>query len=329
MGSCSSKTPIVAASPTAAAAPASDSGRVNAGKKAESAVFSPDETLPLEADDDSSERDANSPGGSDNVSPTKNSDEEVVEVSLEQGIDEPIVVPLETEDSKDYDVILWDRQPAANSTVIRTFLALSDNSITFKEKDVSGAPDLPDYASQLVTYLSPAIECQGKCIFECVAILKFLCRTYPSKYSKYYPENDIEKVTTIDWLCDYMNTGILAQLPKAVFPTLGLQSNAGDAAAMAITKPFTKQSQEAACDYILETLKSKYVGVFLENTTYLLSNQPTIADYRFAPMINFIKVGCIIPQRLQKYYDDMTRLPGFKRACQPAVKFTSPHWKRL
>jgi len=325
MGTCSSKTRVVVASPTPAAA---NSGSANAVKTEETAAFSPDDTLPLEADDDSCEKEASSPVQCDEVSPIKN-DEEEVEVSLERGIDEPIVVSLVTEDSKDYDVILWDRQPAANSTVIRAFLALSDNSISFKEQDVSGAPDIPDHASKLVTYLSPAIECQGKCIFECVAILKFLCRTYPTKYGKYYPEDDIEKVTTIDWLCDYMNTGILAQLPKAVFPTLGLQSNAGDAAAMVMTKPFTKQSQEAACDYILETLKSKYVAVFLENTTYLLSNQPTIADYRFAPMINFIKVGCIIPQRLQKYYDDMTRLPGFKRACQPAVQFTSPHWKRL
>jgi glutathione S-transferase len=297
MGNCSSKAPVVAASPPVA---------VDVEKKDETADFSPDDTLPLEADEE----------------------EKDDQVSTEEKIDEAIVFPLETAESKDYDLILWDRQPAANSTVIRAFLALSDG-ITFKERDVSSDPDIPEHASKLVSYLSPALECHGKCIFECTAILKFLCRTFPSKYGKYYPEDDIEKVTTIDWLCDYMNTGILAQLPKAVFPTLGLQSNPGDVSAMAMTKPFTRQSQEEACDYILEALKSKYIGIFLENTTYLLSNQPTIADFRFAPMINFIKVGCVIPQRLQKYYDDMTKLHGFKKACQPTVKFTSPHWKRL
>lgn len=224
-----------------------------------------------------------------------------------------------------YDVILWGMQPSANSSVIRAFLALS--GISFKEQEAWGVTRTPEYIEKFPSNLSPAIECQGKYIYECVAIMKYLCRAYPQKYGKFYPESDIKKLTTIDWLCDYITMGILLQLPKAVYPTLGFASNPGDVAAMEMAKPYTKKSQEEACEYILGILNSKYVDVFLKNTTYLMSDHPTIADYRFAPMINFIKVGCVIPDRLQKYYDDMTRLPGFEMACQPVVKFASPHWK--
>lgn len=228
--------------------------------------------------------------------------------------------------SEKYEVILWGMQPSANSSVIRAFLALS--GITFKEEEAWGRTRTPEYIEKFPSNLSPAIECQGKYIFECVAIMKFLCRTYPKQCGRFYPESDIQKLTTIDWLCDYITMGILLQLPKAVYPTLRFDSNPGDVASLQSTKPFTKMSQEVACNYILDTLNSKYVGVFLGNSKYLLSDYPTIADYRFAPMINFIKVGCVIPERLQKYYDDMTRLPGFVKACQPVVDFASPHWKK-
>lgn len=228
--------------------------------------------------------------------------------------------------SEKCEVLLWGMQPSANSSVIRAFLALS--GITFKEEEAWGRTRTPEYIEKFPSNLSPAIECKGKCIFECVAIMKFLCRTYPKKCGRFYPESDIKKLTTVDWLCDYITMGILLQLPKAIYPTLGFAPNPGDVASLESTKPFTKKSQEEACAYILDTLNSKYVGVFLENNKYLLSDYPTIADFRFAPMINFIKVGCVIPPRLQTYYDDMTRLPGFVEACQPVVDFASPHWRK-
>lgn len=236
------------------------------------------------------------------------------------------ILPKEYCEHEEVDVIFWGTQHSANSSVIRAFLALS--GLTFKEKDVLELTIMPEYTEKFPSDVSLAVECNEECIYECVAIMKFLCRTYPQSCGRLYPESDLEKVTVIDWLCDYITMGILLQIPKAVYPTLGLVTGPGDVATIAMTKPYTKQAQEAASNYILQTLKRKYVGIFLKNTTYLMSNEPTIADYMFAPMINLIKVGCVIPERLQKYYDDMTRLPGFKKACQPVVSFAACHWKK-
>jgi len=228
--------------------------------------------------------------------------------------------------AKEPDVIVWGMPPSANSSVVRAFLAASD--LVVKEENAWGKTRTPEYIAKFPTNLTPAIECEGKYISECVVVLKFLCRAYPDKFGKYYPESDLVKVTTIDWICDYISTGVLAQLPKAVYPTLGFSLYAGDVGAMESTKQHTEEAAAAASACILEILETKYIGIFLANTKYLMSNEPTIADYRFAPMINFIKVACKVPKKLQQYYDEMEKLPGFKEACQPVVDFASPHWKK-
>jgi len=225
---------------------------------------------------------------------------------------------------KKIDIILRATEPGANFSVM-PFLALSD--LGYKEENAYEDATLTNNNGKFASNLSPTIECKGKQVSGCVAVLKFLCRTYPLKYGKYYPEGDIEKVTSIDWLCDYINEQVLSQLPKAIYPTLGLALRPGDVSSMETTKPYTKKSQEAASEYILNILQKKIVEIFLKNTTFLLSNEPTIADYRFAPMLNYIKVGCVLPARLQKYYSDMSKLPGFEKACQPVANFTSSRWK--
>ena len=225
---------------------------------------------------------------------------------------------------KKIDFILRATEPGANFSVM-PFLALSD--LGYKEENAYEDATVTNHNEKFASNLSPTIECKGKQVSGCVAVLKFLCRTYPLKYGKYYPEGDIEKVTRIDWLCDYINEQVLSQLPKAIYPTLGLALRPGDVSSMETTKPYTKKSQEAACEYILNILQKKFVEIFLKDTTFLLSNEPTIADYRFAPMLIYIKVSCVLPERLQKYYSDMSKMPGFEKACKPVVKFTSYHWK--
>jgi len=124
-----------------------------------------------------------------------------------------------------------------------------------------------------------------------------------------------------------MSTGILDLLPKATYPRLGFPAFPGDVAAMESTKEHTEEAASAAGQAILTLLENKYAGIFLAKTKFLLSDEPTIADFRFAPMINFIKVSCKIPRRIQTYYDEMAKLPGFKEACAPVVEFAMKSWR--
>jgi len=222
------------------------------------------------------------------------------------------------------DVLLWAMPISANSATIRCFLKACD--VEFLEKNAYGVTRTSAYITKFPTNLSPAIEHDGKYVTECSAILRYLARAYPKEASRFYDEKDLESVTKIDWLLEHANTGILAQLPKAVYPTLGFPLYPGDCAMLESTKEHTPEAMKEAAQYIKKAIDEKYCGIFLKETTFLMSNTATIADFRFAPMINFIKVAFKIPVRLQKYYDEMELIRGFKDGCAPLVEYTSPKW---
>jgi len=225
------------------------------------------------------------------------------------------------EESKD-EIILWAIEISGNSSAIRSFLRVT--GIPYKEVNAWGKTRTEEYISKFPTNLAPAIEHGSICLSENAAMMRYLCRAFPQKAGIYYPS---DKWNEIDMLLDYMGSGILDLLPKAVYPTLGFPAYPGDVAAMESTKSFTEEAAKAAGAAMLKQLEDKYAGIFLAKTKFLLSNTPTIADFRFAPMINFFKVGSKVPPRIQTYYDEMEKLPGFTEACRPVVAFTSKHWK--
>jgi len=209
-----------------------------------------------------------------------------------------------------------------NSAVIRSFLKVTQ--IPFKEENAWGKTRTPQYIAKFPTNLAPAIEHGSVCVAENNAILRYLCRAMPDKAGKYYPEDNRHN---IDMLCEYSSTGILELIPKACYPTLGFPGYPGDCSTMECTKAHTEEAAKAASDAILTQLDEKYAGIFLKDTKFLMSDEPTIADFRFAPLLVFIKVACVLPERIQKYYDDMCKLEGFKEGCQGAIDFASKHWK--
>ena len=158
------------------------------------------------------------------------------------------------------------------------------------------------------------------------AILRYLARAFPEKAGCTYP-NDIKTQAKIDMLVDFAITGVLSQLPKAAYPRLGFPGGAGDVSSMDETKEYTDKACEAAGADILSTLENKYVGIFLKDTKFLLSDTPTIADFRFAPMLNFLKIACKLPARLEEYSDAMHALPGYTEANAGVADYASPKWK--
>ena len=55
---------------------------------------------------------------------------------------------------------------------------------------------------------------------------------------------------------------------------------------------YTRTQEEAAAG-LLEMLEAKIVGpgLFLKDTTFLLSDKPTLADFRLAPILLFARVA--------------------------------------
>ena len=128
-------------------------------------------------------------------------------------------------------------------------------------------------------------------------------------------------------LLDYVGTGILSHLPKSCYAALGFPGYPGDVMSMDETKEHADKAAAENATAMLETLENKFVGIFLKDTKFLLSDTPTIADFRFAPMLNFLKIAVKLPDRLKEYDEAMNALPGYTEACAGVVEYASPKWK--
>lgn len=159
--------------------------------------------------------------------------------------------------------------------------------------------------------------------------LRYMCRTFPQKCSSYYPEStNPALVCNIDMILDYMNSGIFAIIPKSCYPALGLTAGPGDVCMMDSTKDHTDEAMRECGEAMFRILTDKFAGIFLKNTKFLLSDTPTIADFRFAPMLIYIKIATKLPSRLEEYFnDDMGNLPLFLDTIKKVIDFAQPKWK--
>jgi glutathione S-transferase len=222
------------------------------------------------------------------------------------------------------DIVFWGLPPSSNSGVIRSFLLHS--GISFKEENAWGKTRTPEYIAKFPNNCAPAIEHGDVYVTETVNILRYLCRAFPEQAAKFYADG-AQEASKIDMVCDMINTGICGLIPKAVYPTVGFPAGAGDVSAMDETKEFTAKSQKEAGDAIEAMLNDKYVGIFLANTKYLLSDTPTIADFRLAPMLSQIKIAIKLPSKIEEYLSAMDALEGYTEGMKPVDEFNSPHWK--
>ncbi|CAB9500387.1 glutathione Stransferase [Seminavis robusta] len=222
-------------------------------------------------------------------------------------------------------VILWTLPPSSNSAVIRTFLLAAE--IPFEEKNAWGQTRTPEYIAKFPNNCAPAVEHGDFSVCETAASMRYLAKAFPDKAGKFYPSDNAQKAAKIDMVCDMINTGICNLIPKAAYPTLGFPLYAGDVAAMDESKEHTKASQKAAADAIKEYLENKVVGILLDKTKFLMSDTPTIADFRFAPMLSQIKVTMELPDGIADYLERMEAdVPGFADGNKPANEYNSKFW---
>ena len=186
-----------------------------------------------------------------------------------------------------------------------------------------GQTRTPEYLAKFPTNLAPAIEHDGACVSETNAIARYLCGAFPDKAGKFYP-GDAKSKAKIDMVTEYTGITLYNYLAKATYPTIGFPLYAGDVAATEALKDHVAGSQEAAAAELLNLINDKYVNNWLKDSTFLCGDEPTIADFRFAPIMYFARVAVVLPERIVKYLDDMeTKVPGFKEATEGPRGFTA------
>ena len=195
--------------------------------------------------------------------------------------------------------------------------------IDFEEVNAYGQTRTPEYLAKFPTNLAPAVEHDGCCVSETNAIARYLCAAFPDKAGKFYP-GDAKTKAKVDLIAEYTGITIYALIAKAMYPNVGFPLAAGDVGSFDALKEHLPASQEAAAAELLNLLNDKYVNNWLKNSTYLAGDEPTIADFRFAPIMYFASVAIVLPERIVKYLEDLeTKVPGFKEATEGPRGFTA------
>lgn len=211
--------------------------------------------------------------------------------------------------------------PSANSACTRCVLACG--GIAHEEVNAYGKTRTPEYLAKFPTNLAPAIEHDGACVSETNAIARYLCAAFPDQAGKFYP-GDAKTRAKVDMIAEYSGIYVYNLIAKATYPTIGFPLYPGDVAATDALKDAVTASQDASAAELAATLQAKYVDNWLKDSTFLCGEEPTIADFRFAPIMYFARVAVKLPDRIVKYLDDLeTKVPGFKDATEGPRGFTA------
>ena len=222
------------------------------------------------------------------------------------------------------EIVFWALPPSPNSGVIRTFLNAA--GISYKEENGWGKTRTPEFIAKFPNNCCPAIEHGDVNVCESVTIMRYLCKVMPDKAGKFYPEDPIV-ASKVDMICDFTNSSFAKMMPVAVYAKIGYATYAGDVASMESTKEHAEEASKACCDALLEMLEAKYAGIFLRDTKFLMSDTPTIADYRFAPLLSQAKIGMKLPERIETYLSVMMALEGYEDGIKAVDDHNKPHWQ--
>ena len=211
--------------------------------------------------------------------------------------------------------------PSDNSACTRCVLKCA--GIEHEEVNAYGQTRTPEYLAKFPTNLAPAIEHDGAYVSETNAIARYLCTAFPEKAGKFYPV-DAKTQAKVDMIAEYTGISLYNLIATAMYPDVGFGGAAGSVHGMDSLKASVPESQAAAAAELLTILNDKYVNGWLKDTTYLGGDEPTIADFRFGPILLFARVAVKLPARIEKYINDLEENnPGYKEATEGPKGFTA------
>lgn len=225
-------------------------------------------------------------------------------------------------------IILHALPPSANSACTRCLLKCA--GLEFEEVNVYGKTREPDYIAKFPTNFAPAVThepadgAEPIHVSENGAIARYICNTFLDSAGKFYPK-DLRFRAKIGMVFDYTQCSLYPLVQKAMYPDVGFPLYGGDVGAlMADDKDAVAKAQKHAAAELEQLLNDKYVNIWLKDTKFVAGDQPTIADFRFGPILLFARVAVKLPERLTKYIDDLeAEVPGFKEATEAVKGFTA------
>jgi glutathione S-transferase len=177
-------------------------------------------------------------------------------------------------------------KPSVNNLTVRIFVRAA--GLEFEELDVWGKTTTPEFLAKDPAHLTPMLEEEGLprgSLWESCAIMQYLCNKHG--LDEFYPTDPGERAM-IDSAMFYLIGTLYPLVARATYPTLGFPQYAGEVATSEADDELKAQAQKDAEAALAEPL-DVYRAFFLEGKRFIGGETPSIADFRLAATLEFLR----------------------------------------
>jgi glutathione S-transferase len=194
-------------------------------------------------------------------------------------------------------------RPSVNNLTVRIFMRAA--GLDFEEVDVWGKTTTPEYLQKYPAHLTPMLEEEGLpkgSLGESCAIMQYLCNKHG--LTQFYPEDPGERAI-VDNAMFYLIGTFYPLVTRATYPTLGFPQYPGEVATSDADDDMKAKAQQDAEAALAEPL-DVYRAFFLEGKRFIGGDTPSIADFRLAATLEFLRaIDYEFPTWAEEY---MTRM---------------------
>jgi glutathione S-transferase len=194
-------------------------------------------------------------------------------------------------------------KPSVNNLTVRIFVRAA--GLDFEELDVWGKTTTPEFLQKYPAHLTPMLEEEGLpkgALGESCAIMQYLCNKYG--LDQFYPAEP-GKRAMVDNAMFYLIGTFYPLVTRATYPTLGFAQYPGEVGTSDADDELKARAQKDAEAALAEPL-DVYRAFFLEGKPFIGADTPSIADFRLAATLEFLRaIDYEFPAWAQEY---MTRM---------------------
>jgi glutathione S-transferase len=194
-------------------------------------------------------------------------------------------------------------KPSVNNLTVRIFVRAA--GLDFEEVDVWGKTTTPEYLQKYPAHLTPMLEEEGLpkgSLGESCAIMQYLCNKHG--LTQFYPEDPGERAI-VDNAMFYLVGTLYPLVTRATYPTLGFPQYPGEVGTSEADDDMKAKAQKDAEGALAEPL-DVYRAFFLEGKQFIGGDTPSIADFRLAATLEFLRaIDYEFPSWAEEY---MTRM---------------------
>jgi glutathione S-transferase len=194
-------------------------------------------------------------------------------------------------------------KPSVNNLTVRIFVRAA--GLDFEELDVWGKTTTPEFLEKYPAHLTPMLEEEGLprgALGESCAIMQYLCNKHG--LDRFYPPDPGQRAM-VDNAMFYLIGTLYPLVTRATYPTLGFAQYPGEVGSSDADEDIKAKAQQDAEAALAEPL-DVYNTFFLDGKQFIGGDFPSIADFRFAATLEFLRaIDYEFPAWAEEY---MTRM---------------------